>query len=59
MGPHRPTRAAYSWRPGFTHFPPLGRIQRRDKAHNVANRFNRILTQLKGLAEDMNRWYKN
>jgi hypothetical protein len=30
MGPHRPTRAAYSSRPGFIHFPPLGRIQRRD-----------------------------
>jgi hypothetical protein len=27
---HRPTRAAYSWRPGFIYFPPLGRIQRRD-----------------------------
>jgi hypothetical protein len=30
MGPHRPTRAAYSWRPGFIHFLPIGRIQRRD-----------------------------
>jgi hypothetical protein len=30
MGPHRPTRAAYSWRPGFIHFLPIGRIQRRN-----------------------------
>jgi hypothetical protein len=30
MGPHWPTRAAYSWRPGFIHFLPIGRIQRRD-----------------------------
>jgi hypothetical protein len=29
------------------------------KAHNVANRFDRILTQLKGLTEDMNRRYEN
>jgi hypothetical protein len=29
------------------------------KAYNVANRFNRILTQLNGLAEDMNRRYEN
>jgi hypothetical protein len=30
MGPHWPTRAAYSWRPGFIHFLPISRIQRRD-----------------------------
>jgi hypothetical protein len=29
------------------------------KAYNVANRFDRILTQLKGLAEDMNRRYED
>jgi hypothetical protein len=30
MGLYRPTRAAYSWRPGFIHFLLIGRIQRRD-----------------------------
>jgi hypothetical protein len=29
------------------------------KAHNMADRFNRILTQMKTLAEDINRRYKN
>jgi hypothetical protein len=29
------------------------------KAHNMADRFDRILTQMKALAEDTNRRYKN
>jgi hypothetical protein len=42
--------------------PPKKTFQQKKefiKAYNVANRFNRILTQLKGLAEDMNRRYEN
>jgi hypothetical protein len=29
------------------------------KAHNMADRFNRILTQIKAFAEDINRRYEN
>jgi hypothetical protein len=47
MSLYRPIRAAYSWRPGFIYFPPLGRIQRRDSISLLkAELLRRILVVL-------------
>jgi hypothetical protein len=62
-----PFFANYGFNPklGFEPRPPYSPDktpqQKREfmKAHNVADRFNRILTQMKALTENTNRRYKN